>query len=242
MTKYCQRNIDDKRIDKSNIKLHTFDNLSHSTNSSLPRSQRMRGRHRTFRLLCRLCVLSTIFHCFLWSSSSFSFFLVFVSLRSVSKSFKLMTARWNVCRTNRMWRVMGTYIQIHSREGKKHLRKLVMFTWNRLSLPLAQRGTISYASLYTPTNEWIIEFVYVQYQVTMKRQGNTKKLTCICFSIFTHLFSTCVCVTFLLFVLFTEKWVMFVLYFSSIECIKQKRKVRHDQNLHARTHTNEEKK
>lgn len=172
----------------------------------------------------------------------FSIFFCFCfPFLTVSKSFKLMTARWNVCRTNRMWRAIGLHTYKYTREKrKKHLRKLVMFTCHRLSLPLAQRPHFISITLHTDKrmNYWIcVRAISSDNEETSQHK---KKLTCICFSIFTSfsLISFLRVFVLLSFICFIHREMgdVFVLYFPSIECSKQERKVREDQNLHACTH------
>lgn len=155
MTKHCHRNIDEKGLTNgilSYTQSTQFVVFYHTERIvRYTRSINMRGRHSTFRFLCRPCIIDNI-SLFFMIIFIFMFFIFFFFL-SGSKSFKMMTARWNVCRTNRKWRAMVTHT--NTLEKKKHLIKLVIFTCTRLS------------PLNTPTNVWIIEFVYVQYQVTM---------------------------------------------------------------------------
>lgn len=148
-----------------------------------------------------------------------------------------MTARWNVCRANRIVMCNGT----HTYHIKKmeHFRKLVMFC-SRVSAssPLCHSFFYISSQLHTPTNEWIIEFVYVQYQVTMSL-GITKIDVYLFLNfhiIFTQI-SFFLRVFFFLLISFTEKWVLFVLYFP-LNALNKRGKVR-DQNTctHARTST-----
>lgn len=129
------------------------------------------------------------------------FHLFFLSL-SESKSFKLMTARWNVCRTNRKWRAMVTHT--NTLEKKKHLIKLVIFTCTRLS-PLEHTDK--------RMNYWICVRAISSDNVCWHNKN--WRVFVSQFSQFSHhLFFTCVFVLlFFLYFLFTEKWVLFVLYF-----------------------------
>lgn len=178
----------------------------------------------------------------------FSIFFVFVSL------FSLWVSHSNWWQLAEMYAeriecdVQWAYIHTNTLERRKNISENWLCSHVTASLSPSLSGPISYPSLCTPTNEWIIEFVYVQYQVTMKRQANTKKNWRVFVSQFSHhfhssLFYVCLCY-FLLFVLFTEKWVMCScsIFLQLNAANKREKCAKTKTYMHARTHTVEAKK